>query len=433
MDNLLHKIKRFIPKKVFNFFQPYYHWLLSFLAALIYGFPSKKVYIVGITGTKGKTSVLEIINAILEEAGYKTALASTLRFKIGKDSERNKKKMTMPGRFFIQKFLRRAVKEKCQYVLMEMTSQGVLQHRHKFIHPDAMIFTNLTLEHIESHGSFENYKQAKQELFKALEKSLKKKKVIIVNSDDENAKDFLNFSVDEKWKYGLRENKKNENINELIPANYRLSKYGIDFVLDGKDFSSKLLGEFNLQNILAAICFTRSQAISWEDIKEAVRKFKGIAGRVEFVEENQDFKVVVDYAHTPESLEKLYNVFQDSRKICVLGATGGGRDKGKRSEMGRIASAYCDEVILTNEDPYDENPKDIINDIASGIESPFKYKIILNRRGAINEALKMAKTGDAVLITGKGTDPYIMGPKGTKVEWDDREVAREELGKVRLK
>ena len=120
--------------------------------------------------------MLEIINAILEEAGYKTALASTLRFKVGKESKRNKEKMTMPGRFFLQRFLKRAVKEKCQYALMEMTSQGVLQHRHKFVHPDAMIFTNLSPEHIESHGSFENYKEAKKQLFKTLEKSIKRKK-----------------------------------------------------------------------------------------------------------------------------------------------------------------------------------------------------------------------------------------------------------------
>ncbi len=432
MDSLLHKIKRLIPKRLFKTLQPLYHWLLAFLAALIYRFPSKKVYIVGVTGTKGKTSVLEIINVILEEAGYKTALLSTLRFKIGKDSERNKKKMTMPGRFFMQKFLRKAVKEKCQYVLMEMTSQGVLQYRHKFIHPDAMIFTNLTPEHIESHGSFENYKEAKQELFKALEKSLKKKKVIVVNGDDENAKDFVKFAANEKWIYSLEEKKKEKDKNNLWPANYRFHKFGIDFVLNGKDFSSKLLGEFNLQNILAAISFVRSQAVSWEYIKEAIERFRGIPGRVEFIEENQNFKIIVDYAHTPESLEKLYQVFQDSRKICVLGAAGGGRDKRKRSEMGKIASAYCDEVILTNEDPYDENPMSIIKDVAGGINSPFKYKMILNRRDAIHDALKMAKIGDTVLITGKGTDPYIMGPKGTKIEWDDREVVREELDKIRL-
>ncbi len=432
IDRILNFIKQFIPKKIFKFFQPVYHWSLSFFSALLYWFPSKKVFVIGVTGTKGKTSVLEIINAILEEAGYKTALASTLRFKVGKESKRNKEKMTMPGRFFLQRFLKRAVKEKCQYALMEMTSQGVLQHRHKFVHPDAMIFTNLSPEHIESHGSFENYKEAKKQLFKTLEKSIKRKKVIVVNGDDENAKEFLNFKANEKWIYGLNFSDKNfKHTNNLQAVNQKFGKFGTDFVVEGKEFYSRLLGEFNLYNILAAISFARSQAVGWEDIKRALEKFSGISGRVEFIDEGQDFKVVVDYAHTPDSLEKLYQVFQNSKRICVLGAAGGGRDKWKRAEMGKIASAYCDEIILTNEDPYDESPKAIISDISKGIKSPFKYKIMLDRREAIAEALKMAKTGDTVLITGKGTDPYIMGPKGTKKEWDDREVAREELTKFK--
>ncbi|MBU1179045.1 UDP-N-acetylmuramoyl-L-alanyl-D-glutamate--2,6-diaminopimelate ligase [Patescibacteria group bacterium] len=429
INKILIFIKSLIPKKLFEFFQPTYHWLLAFLAALIYRFPSRKIFVVGVTGTKGKTSVLEIMSAILEQAGYKTALVSTLRFKIGKESERNEKKMTTPGRFFLQRFLRRAAKEKCQYALLEMTSQGVSQFRHKFIGLDAVIFTNLSLEHIEAHGSFEKYKEAKLKLFEVLEKSYKKKKVIIVNGDDKNAVQFLDFKADEKWVYGL--NSPTEKINipyALYPSSYILNKFGIKFVVDAKEFNSGLLGEFNLYNILAAAAFVRSQAVGWGDIKIALENFKGIPGRVEFVEEGQDFKVVVDYAHTPDSLEKLYEVFQTSRKICVLGAAGGGRDKWKRAEMGKIAAACCDEVILTNEDPYDESPKKIVEDIAEGIKkSPFKYKMIINRREAIAEALKIAKTGDTVLITGKGTDPWIMGPKGTKIEWDDREVVREEL------
>lgn len=418
-------VKRVIPKKIFKFFQPFYHWLLSFLAALVYFFPSRRIFVVGVTGTKGKTSVLEIISAIFAEAGYTTALMSTLRFKIGEESERNELKMTMPGRFFVQRFLRRAVIKKCQYAFLEMTSQGVLQSRHKFINTDAMIFTNLAPEHIESHGSFEKYKKDKIKLFEAVAKSSKKRKIIIANGDDENSDDFLDFEVEEKLRYGLKDSHL-----DIRPTEYKITQEGIEFEIEGNAFVSFLKGEFNLYNILAAIALARSQAIGWGDIKKAIEKFRGIPGRVEFINAGQNFQIVVDYAHTPDSLQKLYEIFQASRRICVLGAAGGGRDRWKRKELGAIAAANCDDIILTNEDPYDESPKEIVQDIASGITSPFKFKIILDRREAIAEALKIAKIGDTVLVTGKGTDPWIMGPKGTKIKWDDGDVVREEFGKI---
>ena len=209
-----------------------------------------------------------------------------------------------------------------------------------------MIFTNLSPEHIESHGSFENYRNAKLKLFKALEKTRGKKRIIIANEDDPNASHFLNFNVDEKITYGLRS----------LSA-YSLKKNGIIFKIDKTEIKSKLSGEFNLYNILAAIAFAKSQNIGLETIKSAIEKFSGIEGRMESIDEGQDFKVIVDYAHTPDSLEKVYEIFQNSRKICVLGSAGGGRDKWKRPEMGKIASKHCDQVILTNEDPYDEEPE----------------------------------------------------------------------------
>ena len=172
-------------------------------------------------------------------------------------------------------------------------------------------------------------------------------------------------------------------------------------------------------------------------IKTALEKFGGVPGRVEMIDEGQDFKVVIDYAHTPDSLQKIYEVFQNSRRICVLGAAGGGRDKWKRSEMGKIAASQCDHIILTNEDPYDEDPKQILAGIKSGIKKALFPSIhiskILDRRQAIRKALQIAKTGDTVLITGKGSEPWIMGPGGEKTKLDDREVAREELRKIIVK
>lgn len=421
MQKLLNAIKKFIPRKTFKFFQPYYHWLMAFLSALFYRFPSRKIFVVGVTGTKGKTSTIEIISAILEEAGYKTALSSSLRFKIDKESQKNEYKMTMPGRFFMQKFLRKAVKEKCQYAILEMTSEGAVQFRHKFIKINVMIFTNLAPEHIESHGSFENYRDAKLKLFKALEKSNVKRKIIIVNEDDPNASHFLNFNPpaggEEKIKYG---------IHRL--ESYELQKDGINFRMDNLNIKTKLSGLFNLYNILAAVAFVKSQNIGVETIKSALEKFLGIEGRMEEINEGQNFKIIVDYAHTPDSLEKVYENFQTSKKICVLGACGGGRDKWKRPEMGKIASKHCEKIILTNEDPYDEDPIKIVEDVKKGMAK--NAEVIMDRREAIKKALHLAQTGDTIIITGKGSEPWLMGPKSTKIKWDDREVVREELKRI---
>ena len=418
MDTLLRIIKKIIHRNIFSFFQPAYHYLFALLAVLVYRFPSRKIKIVAITGTKGKTSTAEIVNAILEEAGYKTALAGTLRFKVGDEEERNLYKMTIPGRFFVQRFLRRAVNAKCDWVIIEMTSEGARQFRHKFIDFDALIFTNLSPEHIESHGSFEKYKDAKLSIARALANSPKRPRIIIANADNEYAGEFLSVDADTKTTYSLKD-----------AEPYTLEKNKTTFNFMGSPVHAHLSGAFNLSNMLAGISFARAINISPEVIRRAIGKFHGIRGRVERVNAGQDFDVIVDYAHTTDSLEKVYEVFQDSRKICVLGGTGGGRDTWKRPAMGAIASAHCDEIILTNEDPYDEDPEKIVSEILAGIEGG-QAEVIMDRREAIARAIALAQTGDAVIITGKGTDPYIMGPNGTKTEWDDAAVAREELQKL---
>jgi UDP-N-acetylmuramoyl-L-alanyl-D-glutamate--2,6-diaminopimelate ligase len=418
LEKFLRFIERLIPKKLYRLGQPIYHYSLSFLSALIYRFPSRKIIVVAVTGTKGKTSTIEILNAILEEKGYKTALGSTLRFKIGRESEKNMYKMTMPGRFAMQKFLRTAVNERCQYAILEVTSQAVLQHRHRFISYDALIFTNLSPEHIESHGSYEKYVEAKVKIGKALAHSKKKRKILVVNGDDRESAKFLSLKIPEKYEF---------NLGEAKPFN--IKKEGLEFTYENMGMTSHLSGEFNLYNILAGITYAKTQNVSLEQIKRALEKFRGIRGRVEFIDLGQPFRVVVDYAHTPDSLEKLYDVFQNSQKICVLGNTGGGRDKWKRREMAKVAERHCSHIILTNEDPYDEDPEAIVDEMFSAIKSPIAEKI-MDRRGAIRKALGMAKTGDSVLITGKGTDPYIMGPNGTKLPWDDADVVKEELRKI---
>jgi UDP-N-acetylmuramoyl-L-alanyl-D-glutamate--2,6-diaminopimelate ligase len=331
----------------------------------------------------------------------------------------NKQKMTMPGRFFVQQFLRKAVKEKCDYAIVEMTSQGVLQYRHKFIQLNALIFTNLSPEHIESHGSYEKYVQAKLEIVKALEKSGDKKKIIIVNEDDQEAPKFLNNNIEEKRTYSIDEG-----------SPFELQKNGMTMTFGKEKINAHLSGKFNIYNILAAATFARTQNISEKTIKNAVEKFRGIRGRVEKIEEGQDYTIIVDYAHTADSLEKLYEAFPDSKKICVLGNTGGGRDRWKRPVMAGVADKHCDYIILTDEDPYDEDPREIVREMEEGIQNK-EYEVIMDRRKAIHKALSVAKTGDTVLITGKGTDPYIMKANNVKLDWDDAEVAREEFHKIK--
>ncbi len=418
MEYLLRLSQKLIPRRLYTFLQPAYHYLMAFLSALIYRFPSRKITVIAVTGTKGKSSTTEILSAYHEEAGFKTALSNTVRFKIDRESENNLYKMSMPGRFFMQRFLRGAVKAGCQYAIIEMTSEGARFYRHKFIALDGLIFTNLSPEHIESHGSFQNYKQAKLSIGRAHAHSRKTRRILVVNGDDPASKEFLALSIAEKYEFHL---------TDAEP--YQLGKEKSSFLWQGEKMETHLSGLFNIQNILAAATFAKTLGVTKEQVKGALLHFKGIRGRVEKVEAGQPFEVIVDYAHTTDSLTKLYETFQESRRICVLGGTGGGRDRSKRKEMGAVAGKFCDEIILTNEDPYDENPQAIIENIVEGI-SHNHYKIVIDRREAIREALELARTGDTVLITGKGTDPYIMGPRGSKIPWDDATVAREELKKL---
>jgi UDP-N-acetylmuramoyl-L-alanyl-D-glutamate--2,6-diaminopimelate ligase len=419
MNKILRLIEKFIPKKLYKLGQPIYHYSLALLGALIYRFPSKKIKVVAITGTKGKTSTVEFVNAILEEAGFVTALAGTLRFKIRNDSKPNMYKMTMPGRFFIQKFLRQAVNAKCDYAIIEMSSEAAKQYRHKFIDLDALIFTNLAPEHIESHGSYDKYLAAKLSIAKALENSPKKGKIICANIDDREGHKFLNINVDKKAPYSLKD-------GEPIVCH----DDGVKFVCEGVEIESKLPGKFNVYNMLAAISYARALGISMESIKTGIEKVIEIKGRGQKIPNNLGIDIVVDYAHTPESLLALYTAFESKKKICVLGSCGGGRDKWKRKEMAQIAEKYCEEIILTDEDPYDDDPREIIEDMAKEIINKQPI-VIVDRREAIAEAIKEAKQGYAILITGKGTDPYIMRANGKKEPWSDAKVVEEELEKLK--
>lgn len=388
-----------------KFLLGFYHYSLAFFGALLFGFPSKNLIIIGVTGTSGKSTTVDFITRILEEAGYPVASLSSIRFKIGKKEWENEMKMTMPGRFIIQKFLRQAVREKCKYVVLEVTSEGIKQFRHKFIQFNTAVFNNLTLEHVESHGGFENYRNEKLKLFRVTSN------LHIVNADDENASYFLNIPAKKVVTFGIN------NVSDVHAEDLE----GLSFSVDGVHFTLPLLGRFNVYNALAAIAVAVSHEIPLETAKAALEEVVGISGRMEVV--GQDPLVVVDYAHTPDQLEWAYKSLNNRSLVCVLGSCGGGRDKWKRPVLGQIANQYCKTVIVTNEDPYDENPMEIIDQVATG--APDKAIKILDRKEAIKKAITIAKIADTVVITGKGSEPLMCLANGKKIPWDDCQIARD--------
>lgn len=467
---MLARIKKIIPVSLFKILQPPYHYLMNLVAALVYRFPSQKLIVVGVTGTTGKTSTVYLTAKILEANGYKVGYTSTAQFSDGEKEWLNDKKMTMVGRFFTQKLLRQMLKNSCQYAIIETTSEGIKQFRHRFINYDILLFTGLYPEHIESHGSFEKYKAAKSELFKHLKNcrtkyvndkkfvcrpksELKKldlervKKTIIVNGDDDHASHFLNFWSEAKFIYSVSwknrvEVAKHFRLDPLAKDWYfiayhdiKITSEGTEFIIDSHSIYLSLLGDFNAQNATAAYTIAVSQNLDTALNIQALEGVKSLAGKLESIELGQDFSVIVDYAFEPRALEKVYQtlyLLEPNRIIHVLGSTGGGRDVSRRPELGRIAAERADCVIITNEDPYDDNPQLIIEQVALGAERAGKepekdlFKV-LDRRLAIRQALSLAQTGDLVLISGKGAEQYICVAGGEKIPWDDRRVAREEL------
>ncbi|MFH1662040.1 MAG: UDP-N-acetylmuramyl-tripeptide synthetase [Candidatus Falkowbacteria bacterium] len=463
MEKILNTIKKIIPKKLFKKLQPAYHFSLSWFSAFWYRHPSEKLIIIGVTGTTGKTTSVYLIAKMLEDAGYKTGYTSTAMFNDGKKEWLNDKKMTMPGRFFTQKILRDMIKNNCKYAVVETTSEGIKQFRHKFINYDILVFTGLYPEHIESHGSFENYKKAKGELFKHLEKcgikysddkkivkkaetGIKKidlnkiKKTIIVNGDDEHFDYFLKFRAEEKLFFtkSLKHKKIDDNIRIIKYGDIEADATETVFYIDGIKIGLKLLGEFNAVNAMTAVCVGLSQNLTPRKIKKGLESIKGVPGRFERIDAGQEFSVIADYAFEPNAVDKLYETIKlfpssrdkDNKIIHVLGSAGGGRDKARRPELGKIAGKNADFVIVTNEDPYDEDPMEIINQVAEGAEKQGKKEEknlfkILDRKEAIKKALSLANEKDIVLITGKGSEQAICVRDGKKIAWDDRKIARE--------
>lgn len=424
----------------------YAHWLLAWAAYWRYGRPSRKLIVIGVTGTKGKSTTSRLIASVLEAGGYKVGLLSTVEFQVGEKRWLNDKKMTMLGRGQIQGMLRAMVRAGCQYVVVETSSEGILQSRHIGLNYDIAIFTNLGTEHSERHGGFEKLRRDKGKLFAALKAHPKKlfgksiAKTIIVNSDDEHAPFFASFLAQEYWTYGLQQLTRGLNVSparQVRGVITHSSAKGTTFTVNDQPFHLPLVGTFNVPNALAAIAVGRSQGIDSNTLALGIASVTKVAGRMEFIEAGQQFQAIVDYAHEPMSLTALFTslrelVQPDGRVIAVIGSDGGGRDVGKRAKMGEIAGQLCDYVIVSDVNCFDEDPTVIAEMLAEGARTAGKQDTInlfvqIDRRLGFRQAASLAQPGDVVVVTAKGTEPWIAVARGHKIAWDDRRVLTEEL------
>jgi UDP-N-acetylmuramoyl-L-alanyl-D-glutamate--2,6-diaminopimelate ligase len=407
-----------------------YHFLWSWFGAVRHRSPSRRIFVIGITGTKGKTTTLEILNAILEAAGKRTAILGSYRIKIGDESGKNILGNSMPGHGYIQRFLSRAVVAGCTYALVEVTSQGVSSHRHRFIHWNVGAITNLAPEHIEAHGSFENYRAAKLSFLRSV---AQRGGTVFLNRDDASFSFFqkelpgdrvLTYGKDDVW------------ISQYLP------KFGPMSSFQGSGSKGFLMTDFNQVNAALAVAIAREIGIPPRATAEAIMNFAGVPGRMEFVR-SHGLTAVVDYAHTPDSLEAAYRAvkpqptgeYPSPRLICILGSVGAtgdkrtGRDVWKRPEMGKIAAHYCDKIFLSNEDPYYEDPMHILDEIEAGIMTvphprPDVVKIV-DRHEAIRQAVADMKEGDVVIGTGKGSEDWMHVANGKKIPWNERKEFEE--------
>ncbi len=503
-------IKKIIPNTVLKFLRPYYHGFLAIVASWYFGNPSSKMIVVGVTGTAGKSTTVQMLSSILnyhphpasplkgeegkqscgftpphfsdvkssdqvamelstKDTNVKSTIKSgagfitTVSFFDGKTEYINKHGLSMPGGWLLQKQLRQILNNGCKYAVVECTSEGLAQNRHLGIKFDLAVLTNLSHAHIEAHGGFENYRKAKGKLFEAVSESASKlvsvsagkqvSKTIIVNGDDENAEWFLQFNAEKKISTRLNITSPNpsfkeEGNSESSPLSKRelegvsyikANKLNDGFQIGNVTFQVKLPGEFNLYNALLATVTANQLGIKLEDSAKAISTFTKIRGRMEEVENNRGFKIFVDYGCEPVSIKAALmaaSSLPHNKLIHVFGSTGGHRDVQKRFLFGQISAQIADTIIITNDDVYDSDPERIAEDIEEGINTVLREKRKekrierhLDRRYAIAEALKLAKENDIVLITGKGSEQFLVLPGNHRIEWDEVSVAKEELNK----
>jgi len=431
-------IKNVLGEKVFI----YYHTSLAFIAGFRYSNPSKEMLVVAVTGTKGKTSSLNFLWHVLTAGGYKVGLISTANIKIGNTEKMNWYHMTMPGRFLLQKLMREMLNAKCDIVLIEATSEGIKMGRLFGVYYDVAVFTNLHPEHLKSHNnSFEEYRNMKGRLFSNL-KNLPPKiwkdniveKVSIVNTDNPEGNYFLQFDADKKYTYGKEQ-------GEYKFFNALQNQAGVTFSVGESFYSIPILGTFNIYNAMPAILLGRHLKIPEQKIIDGVKSCAVIPGRMELIDEGQNFIALVDYAHEGVSMRlalesaKAAKKTPDNKLIAVYGGEGGGRDLKKRETMSKAVTDLATHAIVTLSDPFDADPVEINKDIVSwlvkfglketegGEGNIWQY---VDRREAIKKAVELASEGDVILFASKGSEQSIIFKDHTE-KWDDREEVRKAI------
>ena len=388
------------------------------MCAAWFGFPAKKLRLIGVTGTNGKTSVTYMLKSIIEKAGYKTGLIGTIQNMIGDKVVDSKN--TTPGAYQLNELFYEMVKSGCKYCVMEVSSHALDQYRVGGIHFDTALFTNLTQDHLDYHKTMENYFSAKKKLFSMC-------KTAVINIDDKYGKelasqvkcDVVTCSVGDNADFSARSIK------------YRPDSVEYELLYGGKLTHIKVLtgGEFSVYNSLLSAAAAVKTGIDISYVQSALSEMQGVKGRAESVFTGKDFSVIIDYAHTPDGLKNILSTFAkcDKNRLILLFGCGGDRDKTKRPIMGNIAVRGADYVIVTSDNPRTEEPMSIINDILEGTKGyNTPVKVIENRIEAIQFAINMAKSGDIILLAGKGHETYQI-LKDRTVHLDEREIVRAAL------
>jgi len=421
-------VKKMIPNSVFQAIEPTGHLVEAIIMTTKYGFPGRKLKVIGVTGTNGKTTTSFMIHTMLHDAGIKSALITTVGYGIGDDIIHQKQHITSPKAAVLQQRLKAFAEAGVEWVVLETSSHGLAQHRVWGVPYQVAVMTNITHDHLEYHGTFERYLEAKTKLFKITNKH--GLKFGVANAEDLNADAFLKY-VDNKTTYGIKK-------GELQAKNVNLKADGTTYTAfagdDSYEIKVNIPGEFNVSNSLAAIAVGRKLGLTKSQIEQGIAALKTVEGRMNLIDAGQKFKVIVDFASTPDGYQKFFESMRPLVKgklIAVFGSAGR-RDETKRAEQGSIAGKYADVVVLTEEDDRDEDGAYILKQIAEGATSQGKKEnkdmfTVHSREEAIGFAMTLAKNkNDAVVLLGKGHEKTIERADG-EYPWDETQAARAAL------
>lgn len=421
MKNFKRFFSRLVPQVVKNYG---YHLPLAVFANLAFGFPSRRMTVIGVTGTNGKTTTTKLIATMLSMSGKKTAYASTIEYGIGEKRWTNASKFTTSSAWQLQKFLSEAKKADCTHVVLETSSHALDQFRTWGILYRIAVITNVTREHLDYHETMDAYRTAKRKLFHGVQAA-------IVNADMERPEEYFIAKPGETITYSTKDMQAHVSASEI-----ELDLNGSRFLALGTSFRIKLPGLFNIENALAALAVGEWLGIDTETMKQSLANISGVPGRMELVSNERALDIVIDYAVTPDSFEKLYQTVKPmqipgTKIIHVFGACGE-RDRGKRPILGKISSDNADVILLTNEDPYHEDPERIIDEIETGVtkKKGESYFRIFDRREAIKKAIEIAEPGDIVLVTGKGAEE-TMAIGEQRIPWKERQVIESVLQELK--